>query len=292
MAKHKVPAQQLDLFVAFVGDVPMRDERESMSMPMASLGKRKRLKPIEWTSADGKRWCRVSANATHGMATIFDLDIIMWAVSQLNQAVDEGLPTSPTLSFQPYNLLKAINRPVGGEQYRRLDASVKRLAATLIETSVRGDGRTQTASFHWLETVTQDTDDATGSPRGMTLTLPQWLYKAVVEERAVLAVAPDYFRLKGGIERWLYRLARRHAGKQVGGWRFTLRGLWERSGSSQPFNTFARDVRRAVQANALPEYSLELMEGQRGDELVAMVRDPARVDVPQKRTLRRLRPPR
>ena len=60
MARHtrKADDRQLDLFVTFVGDVPLRDERESMSLPLVSLSKRKRLKPIEWTSNDGKRWCR------------------------------------------------------------------------------------------------------------------------------------------------------------------------------------------------------------------------------------------
>ena len=37
--------KQLDLFYAFVGDVPLWDEREGMSLPLASLGKRKRTKP-------------------------------------------------------------------------------------------------------------------------------------------------------------------------------------------------------------------------------------------------------
>ena len=61
--------RQLDLFVSFVGDVPFRDERESMSLPMLALGKRKRVKPIEWTSPDGRQWVRVTANQAFAMAT-------------------------------------------------------------------------------------------------------------------------------------------------------------------------------------------------------------------------------
>ena len=34
-------ADQLDLFFALPGDLPWRDERESMSLPMLSLAKRK-----------------------------------------------------------------------------------------------------------------------------------------------------------------------------------------------------------------------------------------------------------
>ena len=35
--------------------------------------------------------------------------------------------------------------------------------------------------------------------------------------QGVLTIHPDYFILKGGIERWLYRVARKHAGSQDGG---------------------------------------------------------------------------
>jgi plasmid replication initiation protein len=81
---------QLDLFVAFVGDVPLRDEREGMSIPLVSLSKNKRTVPIEWKSSDGERWVQVTANATHGMATIWDVDVLIWAVSQINAAVEAG----------------------------------------------------------------------------------------------------------------------------------------------------------------------------------------------------------
>ena len=34
--------RQLDLFVALIGDVPFRDEREAMSAPLVALSKNKR----------------------------------------------------------------------------------------------------------------------------------------------------------------------------------------------------------------------------------------------------------
>ena len=278
---------QLDLFVTFVGDVPLRDERESMSLPMVSLSKRKRNRPIEWTSSDGKRWCHISANPLYGMATIYDLDVIIWAVSQINEAIEKGLKHAPTLQVEPYTLLKAIGREVGGAHYKRLFAALDRLQATTVKTSIRGEGKRQEATFSWLESWTQTVDEHTGKVRGMTITLPQWIYKAVAEERAVLAVAPEYFQITSGYSRWLYRLARRHAGKQVGGFRFLLRHLHERSGSTQPYNQFARDLRRVITRNDLPEYHIELIKGQKGDEVLSMVRDPGRIGMPQRRDLRR-----
>ncbi len=45
--------RQLDLFVALLGDVPFRDEREAMSAPLVSLSKNKRTR-IEWTGPSGQ----------------------------------------------------------------------------------------------------------------------------------------------------------------------------------------------------------------------------------------------
>ena len=133
---------QLDLFVALMGEVPLRDDKEAMSVPLVSLSKGKRTKPIEWRSSNDEWHVRVTANATHGMATIWDFDVIVWAVSQLNEAVNKGLPTSPVIRFQPYDMLRAIRRQVGGDDYNALEAALSRLKGTVMETNIRiGDRR-------------------------------------------------------------------------------------------------------------------------------------------------------
>jgi hypothetical protein len=83
--------RQLDLFTAFVGDVPLRDDREAMSLPLCSLSKKKRITPIEWSNSEGTRWVKVVPTPEWGMATIWDLDVILWALSQLNEALERGM---------------------------------------------------------------------------------------------------------------------------------------------------------------------------------------------------------
>jgi len=278
---------QLDLFYAIPGDLPWRDDRESMTVPMLSLAQQKRVKPIEWTSSDGKLWCRVTANSHFGMASIYDFDVILWAISQVNQALERDLKTSPTLHFQPHDLLKSIGRGVGGDHYKRLKTALERLNSTTVQTSIRADKRMSEAMFSWLETWTHDTDEETGRSIGMTITLPSWLYRGIIEERAILAIPPEYFNIKSGLARWLYRLARRHAGKQPGGWRFLIRGLHGRSGSTQRFPQFTQSLRRIVDRDDLPEYHLEIITGQKGDLVLSIIRDLARGQVAQRRDLRR-----
>ena len=106
----------------------------------------------------------------------------------------------------------------------------------------------------------------------MSITLPAWLYEGIVQGGGVLSIHEDYFLLTGGVERWLYRVARKHAGHQEMGWSFTMRQLYEKSGSASRFSDFAIDVRKVVQANSLPEYALRLHRNLEDDEVVAMIR--------------------
>ena len=88
----------------------------------------------------------------------------------------------------------------------------------------------------------------------------------------VLTIHEDYFILTGGIERWLYRVARKHAGHQEAGWSFTMAQLYDKSGSAARFSDFAIDVRKIVAADELPEYALKMHKNSEHQEIVSMVR--------------------
>lgn len=265
---------QFDLFVPYLSDLPLRDQRETMERPFFSLSKRKRLKPIEYTSPDGKVWVKVSALPEFGMATIWDADILIWAASVLTEMKQRGVNDLPrTLHFHPYDLLKAIQRDVGGDQYKRLKEALERLKSTVISTNIRGDKRNKRAMFGWLDKWdVVDIDEQTQQPQGMTITLSDWLYQGIATDGSVLAIHPDYFRLTGGLERCLYRIARKHAGKQAEGWRCTLKVLHEKTGSDSPLKKFAFMLRQIVKENALPEYHLEWIEPGNGEPLIHMIR--------------------
>jgi plasmid replication initiation protein len=257
---------QPDLFAATFADIPIRDQRDTMERPFFSLAKRPRFAPIDYHVGDVK--VEVSANPKFGLATIWDADILIWAATQLTEALDRGQEPSRVIRFHPHNLLKSIRRPTGGEHYRRLRAALDRLTHTAVQTNIRAEGKKKYASFHWLESWTEITDEKTGEPQGMTLTLPDWLFDGIVMKGGVLTIHEDYFLLTGGIERWLYRVARKHAGQQEGGWQFTMRQLYEKSGSAARLSDFAIDVRKAVEANALPEYSMLLHRNEEGEEVI------------------------
>ena len=265
MSRRRDPHPTLDFFIPLLNDVPLKDQREIMERPFFSLQKRKRLKPIEYTSPDGDTWVKVEAMPAYGMATIWDADILIWAATALNRMKAQGVNDLPrTLKTTTYDLLRAIKRDTGGKAYQELQAALQRLETTSIRTSLRAPTRRTEAQFGWLDGWTLEVDQATGQPRGMTLTLSNWVYEGIVNEKSLLTMHPDYFLLTGGLERALYRIARKHAGVQPDGWLCRVEVLREKTGSDSPPKEFNRMLRKIVERNSLPDYDLSLSATQDG----------------------------
>ena len=126
---------QLELFRARSGAFAVRDAQDLMAYPFFSLAKSKRLAPIDFRA--GPIVIRVEAVPEHGMATIWDADILIWAASQIVDARDTGLRPSRLMAATPYEILTFIGRGVGLRDYDRLKAALDRLQSTTIATSIR-----------------------------------------------------------------------------------------------------------------------------------------------------------
>ena len=183
--------QQLDIFQAAYADIPIRDQRDMMERPFFSLAKRPRKKPIIYSM--GGVTVTVTPGQDIGMATIWDADILIWAATQVTEALDRGKEVSPMIRFHPHAMLKGIRRQTGGAQYERLLEALKRLHSTSVTTNIRQRG-TKARAFHWIEEYTS-AEDEQGRPLGMSITLPRWLYDGIVQAGGVLSIHPDYFLL-------------------------------------------------------------------------------------------------
>lgn len=256
-----------DLFLAVTGDAPFREALDLMAVPIVSLAKRKRSKPIIYRRGDTQ--VEVSAPSHIGIATIWDLDFVLWAVSHLNEALNKGQEPSPVLQAPAYDILKAVRRGTSGTEYAQMRQALDRLKATTIRTNIRANGR-HGETFSLLEHV-QWTEDPSGKPRGVSITLPLWLYRSVLDRR-VLSLDSRYFDVTSGLGRWLYRVSRKQAGDRSDGWRWTISELHERSGVTRPLKSFAFDIRRLAEANELPEYSLSLYRDVNGEECLHVTR--------------------
>ena len=251
---------QFDLFVPYISDLPLRDQRETMERPFFSLGKRKRLKPIEYVSPNGEVFVNVFPNAEFGMATIWDADILIWAASHMNSLRKQGKNDLPrTLTFQPYDLLKTIGRLTGGHQYQLLRESLGRLQATSIVTNIRVPKGKKQRQFSWIESWTDNVDGETQQSRGMSLTLSDWFYEGILMDGGLLSIDPVYFTITGGRERWMYRVARKHAGGAgEGGFAISLPTLFQKSGAEGEYRRFKFEMIAIVRKNDLPGFDLAL----------------------------------
>ena len=148
--------EQLDLFRALPGDLAPRDAQDLMAYPFFSLAKSKRTVPIDFRA--GKISIRVEAVPEHGMATIWDADVLIWAASQIVEARDAGLKTSRLMAATPYEILTFVGRGTSARDYDRLKAASRpaaiddrhdvdpptdgaSAASLLLDQRMEGDGR-------------------------------------------------------------------------------------------------------------------------------------------------------
>jgi len=263
-------AGQLDLFVGAGSDIAARDAQDLMAWPFFSLAKSKRVKPIDFRM--GEVAILVEATAEHGMATIWDADVLIWVASQIVEARDAGKATSRLIAATPHEILTFTRRGTGKAGYERLKAALDRLQSTSIATSIRQAGARRRRRFSWINEWRERLDD-NGRALGIEMIVPDWLYEGVLDRALVLTIDPAYFALTGGLERWLYRIVRKHGGKQKGGWSFDISHLHAKSGALSPLKRFAFEVRAIVRRQSLPGYNLAL-EHQFGRERLLFVAAP------------------
>ena len=238
-----------------------------MTWPFFSLAKSRRVRPIDFRM--GATRISVEAVPEHGMATIWDADVLIWAASQLVQARDAGRPTSRLMATTPHEILTFTGRGTGKASYDRLKAALDRLQSTTVATSIRQQHQRRRHRFSWINEWRELADDR-GRAFGIELILPDWFYAGVLDRALILTIDRAYFALTGGLERWLYRLVRKHGGRQSSGWSFDLDHLHLKSGVLSPRRRFAFELRGIVQRQALPGYSLAL-EKTLGRERLAFV---------------------
>nr|AAX19278.1 Rep(pMBA19a) [Sinorhizobium meliloti] len=275
---------QPDLFVPALYDVATKDSRSIMDVAVFRLSKKEKRAgdAIRYELPDG--YVEVAAGH-YGMASVWDYDIILMMISHFTEAMNrhrEGRGPLPGRQFRPYisEILKFCRRSDGGRQYQEVEAALDRLKTTTLKVVRTEKGRNgRTLRKATAEGLIDNYEVVSYADNGHVLSVmihaPEWLYREITEGRNpnVLTVHPDYFLIDAGIGRFIYRLARRSAGKTRSKWSYRL--LYERSGSTGTLKKFTENLRKLVTANDLPEYTLQEEPGQDGPLLVMENREVA-----------------
>lgn len=261
---------QPDFFVCDILDAMPKDDIGSMEHPMFSLSTKLDTAIRHYEHNENSITITPSVL---GLATIHDKDILIYCISQLTQALNDGRPVTRTVRMTVYDYLKATNKRVDGDAYKRTEDGLKRLEGTRINTNIVTGGVRVKEGFgiidKWRIIERSFTDNRMIS---MEITLSDWLFNAVVANE-VLTIHKNYFRLRRPLQRRLYELARKHCGKQKK-WAVGLDVLHKKSGSTGTLREFRRKVTKTIDElqDKFPDY--RIMYSEKADKVTFYSRKP------------------
>lgn len=244
---------QANLFICDVADAVIKSDMASMEHPIFTLSK----KPIREVKRyeHGDVVLEVSPGPK-GIANIYDKDILIFAISQVMAARNEGRPYSRDIVFRAHDFLEFSNRHTGGHDYDLLRDSLDRLDSTRLRTTIQTGGEETWEAFGLIDGATIKRKRHDGRVTEWGIRLSNWLFKAI-EANEVLTLHPDYFRLRKPIERRIYEIARKHCGAQQS-WQIGLKKLQKKCGSSDALRNFRMAVKALCDFDHLPDYSVSL----------------------------------
>jgi len=260
---------------------PLRDLWRTMVLPYFAVENRRTEKIVFKSKGI---YLEVIPGEGEGVPTIHDLDFLIVIVSMLNEQDNRYGQMHRCLEFSPAAVLRNMRRHTSGSDYQRLARTIRRLRTATIITNVfdeLGDGWQR--PFGWvsdykvpithlgLESDSFGTTHADGN-RKWSVTISENLIQSISTKTELLAIHPRYFDLRSGIERALYRIARKSVGDKQGQWRWTVHSLHKICALKSPIHKFRYKLKLIEQTQCLPEYDLNFAVGS-GDNLIVFTRN-------------------
>jgi len=174
-------------------------------------------------------------------------------------------------------VLRFCKKGRGGSQRIKIIEAMQRLSSTHVSVKrtykVGDDFKTHNFGENLISSYRVISNPKNSKVESIEIGISDWMYAEITSARHpdVLVIHPDYFSISQGVGRFIYRLARKAAGKDMAEWGFKT--LYERSGSLGTTHEFYRLLRKVIKAQCLPEYTLEEKQGKMGP-LLCMTYDP------------------
>lgn len=237
-----------------ISDVVPKDDTASMEHPVFSLATKPDMRHLRYENAGVMLKVIPSGE---GLATIHDKDILIWAISKIVHAKNQGKPYSKTVEGSGYELLVATNRGVSVRDYQRLEAAFNRLRGTTFVTSIRTGNKLEKNIFGMVDKASFSYNFDRDMRRDkVSVTLSDWMFRAV-DSLEVVSISEEYFRLRRPIERRIYEIARKHCGHKSK-WSINLEKLQLKTGSNAPLKRFRYNINQIIADDDTPFYKLEL----------------------------------
>ncbi|MEP5729341.1 MAG: replication initiator protein A [Sulfitobacter sp.] len=250
---------QGDFFVCDIFDAAPKGDMASMAHPIFSLSTKPDHRIRRYEDESGQNHLEVKPSAD-GLATIHDRDVLIYCISQIMAALNEGRTVNRTIRLKAYDLLKATNRVTDGRGYEGLRAALVRLQGTQIETNIVTGGEEQLDIFSLIDRARIVRQTRDGRMQEIEIELSDWVFNAI-QAREVLTLHRNYFRLRKPLERRLYELARKHCGRQTE-WRVSFPVLQRKCGSASTPREFRRLVANIARQDEayghIPDYGIRI----------------------------------
>jgi len=251
--------EQGDFFVCDIFDAAPKGDMASMAHPIFSLSTKPDHRIRRYEDETKKNYLEVRPSVD-GLATIHDRDVLIYCISQVMAALNEGRRVSRVVRLKAYDLLKATNRVTDGRGYEGLRAALMRLQGTQIETNIVTGGQEQLDIFSIIDRARIVRETRDGRMQEIEVELSDWVFNAI-QAQEVLTLHRNYFRLRKPLERRLYELARKHCGRKTE-WRVSLPVLQRKCGSASTSREFRRLVaniaRQDAAHNHIPDYAIRI----------------------------------
>lgn len=250
---------QSDFFVCDIFDAAPKGDMASMAHPIFSLSTKPDHRVRRYEDERGKNYLEVRPSVD-GLATIHDRDVLIYCISQIMAALNEGRKVTRSVRLKAYDMLKATNRVTDGRGYEALRSALTRLQGTQIETNIVTGGEEQLDIFSIIDRAKIIRETRDGRMQEIEIQLSDWVFNAI-QAQEVLTLHRNYFRLRKPLERRIYEIARKHCGQKKE-WKVGLDVLQRKCGSSSTSREFKRLVAKIVtqdeEHNHMPDYSVHI----------------------------------
>ena len=245
--------KQADLFVCDVADAVLKDIIDHLEHPFYSLTKKPET-AVRRYEHNGN-WLEI-VPSVKGMATIYDKDILIYAISQIMAKLNVNEPVSRRVRINTRELLQFTNRGTGGKDYQAICDALERLDGTRIRTNIRRGDEERYEIFGLIDAASVARKfGLDGRLLWAEVVLSDWVFDAI-QAKQVLTLHPDYFRLRKPIERRVYELARKHCG-QSGRQAISVSVLYRKSWSRGHIDKFRHVLKQLADNDHLPDYAMD-----------------------------------
>jgi len=226
----------------------------------------KRMDPIEY-KANGVEI--VVQGTKSGLATINDKEILVYICSIASQKLSRGEHVSQKFRFTAHDFFSVTGKTPGGKTYRYFAAALERLQGTQIKTNIITGGRRERTWFSWLKSARMETavwSNGYEAMKAIEVELCDWLWRAIVDDKAVLISSESYFYLPP-LERKLYEVGYAECADRTTAI-VPLKDLRRRMGVTTDLRHFRHNLGKTVAKGSLKGFVIEFVHRNEAGQIV------------------------